>query len=345
MSFLAAFQQPQGQFGERDRNRGSFQDRLMSPMTQIGLSMLANSGPSLTPKSPFAGMAQGMNNAMQYQQMRDKREQSEADRNLTIRALMQRNPGMTEEEAGAIVASGAAGSYFAASQGGNMTDDIEEFLFAQSQGYDGNFVDFQQAIKGAGNPGQFGSIPPGHRLAQDDQGAYYYEVIPGSPAAREAEVAEAVAEAGAAQRDQYGNVVLDDINRVQEKVEDSTGWSPTTGFFGAIASNIAGTEAFDVKELTGTIRANIGFDRLQAMREASPTGGALGNVTERELARLEAVLGSLEQAQSREQFLYNLSRLEGIYEGVLEKAGSYPNAAEFGFGGSIRPANDPLGIL
>jgi hypothetical protein len=57
-----------------------------------------------------------------------------------------------------------------------------------------------------------------------------------------------------------------------------------------------------------TIGANMGFEQLQAMRAASPTGGALGNVTERELELLQAVQGSLQQSQSREQFQSNLLR-------------------------------------
>ena len=53
------------------------------------------------------------------------------------------------------------------------------------------------------------------------------------------------------------------------------------------------------------------------MRAASPTGGALGQVSERELGFLQSVIGSLEQSQGREQFLENLGRVEGAFNDVI----------------------------
>lgn len=43
-----------------------------------------------------------------------------------------------------------------------------------------------------------------------------------------------------------------------------------------------------------TVKSLIGFDALEQMRKASPTGGALGQVSERELAFLQATRGSLD---------------------------------------------------
>ena len=61
-----------------------------------------------------------------------------------------------------------------------------------------------------------------------------------------------------------------------------------------------------------TIKANIGFDKLQAMREASPTGGALGQVSNQELSSLQAVFGNLDQSQSEEDLKYNLKMLQRL---------------------------------
>lgn len=135
-----------------------------------------------------------------------------------------------------------------------------------------------------------------------------------------------------------GMVVLEDIKRVTDKIENAPFW--TTGAVGSVLSNIGGTQAADVKALTMTIRGNIGFDRLQQMRDASPTGGALGAINKTELDTLQSVLGSLEQSQSDEQLLYNLERLEAIYTDIMKKAGAYPNAAEFGFEGGAEPISD-----
>jgi hypothetical protein len=66
-----------------------------------------------------------------------------------------------------------------------------------------------------------------------------------------------------------------------------------------------------------SVKANIGFERLNAMRAASPTGGALGSVTERELALLTSAAGNLEQSQTPAQFKRNLERLRSDFEYVI----------------------------
>jgi hypothetical protein len=75
---------------------------------------------------------------------------------------------------------------------------------------------------------------------------------------------------------------------------------------------IPGTPAKNVRRLIDSVRANIGFEELNNLRMQSPTGGALGQVTERELQFLQSVLGSLEQDQSPAQLKRNL-------ETVLER--------------------------
>jgi len=91
----------------------------------------------------------------------------------------------------------------------------------------------------------------------------------------------------------------------------------TAGFGGAILSNIPGTEARDVEGLLNTILANLGFDELKAMRAASPTGGALGQVSERENVLLQSAVRSLENSQSPEQIRKNLALVRKHYDRVL----------------------------
>lgn len=84
----------------------------------------------------------------------------------------------------------------------------------------------------------------------------------------------------------------------------------TTGFFGGLTQDWWGTPAHDLKNNLDTIKANIGFDKLQELRDSSPTGGALGQVSERENVLLQSVWGALEQSQSRPQFVANLERVK-----------------------------------
>lgn len=97
--------------------------------------------------------------------------------------------------------------------------------------------------------------------------------------------------------------------------EDLASWLPSNvaGFGGKILSNIAGSDAYDFNARIETIKANIGFDKLQAMRDASPTGGALGQVSEMELRQLNASMGNLDIGQSPEQLRENLIAVREQY--------------------------------
>lgn len=110
--------------------------------------------------------------------------------------------------------------------------------------------------------------------------------------------------------------VTDNIDKLIPQLdEDIASWWPSNkaGFVGSLLSNIAGTEARDFESRLTTIKANIGFDKLQAMRDASPTGGALGQVSEMELRQLNASMGNLENSQSPEQLRENLMAVRAQY--------------------------------
>ena len=60
------------------------------------------------------------------------------------------------------------------------------------------------------------------------------------------------------------------------------------------------------------------------MREASPTGGALGQVSNQELSSLQAVFGNLDQSQSEEDLKYNLKMLQHVYNNIVHGVGNHP---------------------
>lgn len=180
---------------------------------------------------------------------------------------------------------------------------------------------------------QVGTIPPSMALVPDETNptGFRMELIPGSPEALAQEAAAAASELGAQNTGRTANIVREDIGRIRDLVENSTWFNPAVGFGADLAQSIAGSNASNVAALSKTVLANIGFDRLQQMRDASPTGGALGAISDRELGTLQAVMGNLEQSQSVEQFTYNLDRLGTIYDELLTKAAAYPNSSQFGF--------------
>lgn len=171
-----------------------------------------------------------------------------------------------------------------------------------------------------GGQGEIGSIPPDYELITDPvTGARSMQIIPGSPSDRKAQ-AEAAAAQGAAdasqnQASRYGNVVVEDIDRALGVLEKDPTWS--TGILGQGMGLLKGSNSDRLNNLLDTVRANSAFDRLQAMRDASPTGGALGAVSERELGLLQSAIGSLETGNA-EDLAYNLKRLQTIYSEIID---------------------------
>jgi len=82
-------------------------------------------------------------------------------------------------------------------------------------------------------------------------------------------------------------------------------WMQYVPYFGQSSTNVSA--------YISTIKANAGFAQLQAMRDASPTGGALGQVSDFENKLLAATLASLEQSQSWDQLKTNLDTVKFIF--------------------------------
>jgi hypothetical protein len=151
------------------------------------------------------------------------------------------------------------------------------------------------------------------------------------------------------------------LGSIDTALKQGNAW--TTGFIGNIGRNIAGTPAHDLEKTLVAIQANLGFETLQQMRDNSPTGGALGNVTERELEFLQSAWGSLAQSQSPGQFRENLIKLKQVkqrfaalkrqaYEADVKRFGAanVPNpdaggsALQGRAGAFLDNTSDPLGI-
>jgi hypothetical protein len=172
-------------------------------------------------------------------------------------------------------------------------------------------------ISGIGGAEEFGPISTDF-VRRTVGGKTYMEPVPGSPAEAKAKALVAKKAQASTLESRKTNIVIEDIGRLKDKIENAPWYSPVTGIFGAILGKFPETRRVDAENLGETIRANIGFDRLQQMREASPTGGALGQVSDRELKTLQSVSGSIDLSQSETELIKNLDRLNDIY-GVIQK--------------------------
>lgn len=171
---------------------------------------------------------------------------------------------------------------------------------------------------------QAGRIPPGYRMKMDGS----MEAIPGGPADIKAGELGAKFRArqdgGIAQADSVLSEVRDAKNLV--------GWN--TAGLGGLTQFVPATEGRNLSAKLQTIKANLGFDRLQQMRDQSPTGGALGAVAVQELAALQATVASLDQLQGSAQLGTALDKIERHYtnwRNTMEQARSGAGGASGGW--------------
>lgn len=173
-----------------------------------------------------------------------------------------------------------------------------------------------QTINVGGN-NDIGTIPPGFYVKRDAAGAVIgMAPIPGGPADTEAAAAADKTALGTATAKNTADVVTTDIGRALEAIAKDPDW--TTGI-GALATGwVPSSDAKSVNSFIDTVKSNISVDKLQKMRESSPTGGALGSVTEKEEKMLADTAGNLDPSMKREDFEYNLKRVYNLYRDVID---------------------------
>jgi hypothetical protein len=197
------------------------------------------------------------------------------------------------------------------------------------------------ALADAGGPNQaaltkqFGKAPPNFRWKPDGTA----EAIPGGPA--DIKSGELGAKRDAATR---GGIAQAD--RVIAKVDEALSrvGIGTAGFVGSIAARVPGTPATNLRSDLETIKSNLGFAELQAMRDASPTGGALGAIAVQELIALQSTVASLDPSQSPEKLRSSLDQVRRHYEnwkGTLE--GRLPAPGAGAAGGRAAPGQAATG--
>jgi hypothetical protein len=110
------------------------------------------------------------------------------------------------------------------------------------------------------------------------------------------------------------------VSIVRSKIDQAlpmvSNWSVGPGSY---LASIPATQARNLREVTNTIIANMGFDELQEMRTNSPTGGALGQVAVQELEMLQKTKTSLDQAQTVDQYKAALNELKAFYDGAVQR--------------------------
>ena len=139
------------------------------------------------------------------------------------------------------------------------------------------------------------------------------------------------------------NSQIADTVKVIDDILTHKGLSVGTGMTGVVARQVPGTEARNFDRLLETLNAKISFDALAKMRRESPTGGALGQITVRELELLSQSIRAIDPTQSPEDFKKNLAEIKNILNTSKERiSGTFQEQYRDILGGSA-PAAAPSG--
>jgi hypothetical protein len=135
----------------------------------------------------------------------------------------------------------------------------------------------------------------GYMLVPDAESGGVKQVpIPGGPA----EEALKEREAG---KETMTDIITDAANSIRDAM--SGGLLPETGTIGSLLSYIGETDAAEVRRQVGVLTSQAQVETLNSMRRQSPTGGALGSVTERELKMLSDKAGVIDPRADAKKFL------------------------------------------
>ena len=145
------------------------------------------------------------------------------------------------------------------------------------------------------------------RVWDSERQTYVDRPIPGSEAENERGAEMRSAELAVANYNRKSDIVNTNLD---EAISMLDRYGRGVAGFGSWLSVIPETAAKDFQSRIDTVKANLGFDELQAMRDASPTGGALGQVSEREIDFLQSIQGNLDTAQSPEQLMAILMEIK-----------------------------------
>lgn len=111
---------------------------------------------------------------------------------------------------------------------------------------------------------------------------------------------------------------LSRLEQAANEVLNHPGLGRITGLMGKVP-NIPGYPGADAAAKLEQLKSQAGFAVLQTMRDASKTGGALGNVSNFEVQQLQNNLAALQTAQSEEQLRSELEKIMAFTQGSRDR--------------------------
>lgn len=134
--------------------------------------------------------------------------------------------------------------------------------------------------------------------------------------------AKAMQQEKAAEQQQVQSDIVTEAVDSALGVLDSSNFA--TGYAGTIGRDyLPSSSGNKLAKQLDIVKANLGFDKLQKMREASPTGGALGAVSERENTMLQSAMGNIDQFQDPKDLAKQLQKIRTLYKSINDRNAKY----------------------
>lgn len=261
---------------------------------------------------------------------REEKAQERQRINQTLQLMQRDYPDLAQMFEGGTpeIQSGAVSEMFrrmgqANGGGPELTANQRDFMFSQEHP---EFADF---LGRGDDSSSIGTIPQGHELIVGEDGQRMLRAIPGGPTAIEQ---QEDAQRRSTSYERADNTSAMAISAIDNALEATN--FLTTGPVGSAGRWVGATPNLELEGYLNTVKAQLGFEQLQAMREASPTGGALGQVTERELTFLQSVVESLDARYGEE----NIDQRLGVVRNLIQRNRVYRQLEAAG----ITDLNDPV---
>lgn len=286
---------------------------LNSPLGVLGMNLLAQSGPSLTPRGPAdiigqAGLATQANLSAQQKMALDRRLIESRIGVNKAAALQSGNPTANNVQ---TTFKGENGNMHIVTRAGEVKDTGVAFnsnvqFFEQD---DGTVIGVNKStgdrIGTVISPQEAAAASTRKKQTEKQQ------TLPTDIAGLDTSLAKIDATIGK-------------VEKVLPLVKDST-----VGVESVIRGNLPGAlggEARQLKQAVKSLQANLGFDTLNQMRQASKSGGALGQVSERELDLLVNAVEALDLEGDPETLRTNLNNVILHYNNYKREIENMKNA-------------------
>jgi hypothetical protein len=153
-------------------------------------------------------------------------------------------------------------------------------------------------------------------------GTPVFKLVHGSKEWEKRRAAKEKLEGGEGQRTSNKALTSDDVTAAMEymdKEHDSGSIWEVGGKYAwleGLVGNPSDTPTAIVRDMLLPVASRIAVDTLRKIRQDSPTGAALGNVSDKDVELVKSVKGSFNTKQRKEDLYYNLGRLQ-VIEDVL----------------------------